>query len=154
GGAGKYAEEVAREVRRVGWFKDLYFMLQHLEWQKAQLDDIEEWRGSRFVDDMRQMIDDKLRNARNFAGGWVRGQLQFHADNMKNFQNQIDILDFELTDAERQWLERGREILKGRRARLPRPEIPTDQWQHWSIGKEYWKDELGYYEHTLQSECN
>ena len=45
------------------------------------------------------------------------------------------------------------EILKGRRARLPRPEIPTDQWQHWGFKKEYWKDELGYIEHSLRSEC-
>ncbi len=154
GGAGQYAEEIAREVRRVGWFTDFYFSFRHLEWQRERLGEIEEWRGSRMLEDLRQMIDDKVQVSRAFAGAWVRQRLQFHADNMKNFQNQIDILDFELTDAERQWLEQGREILKGRRARLPRPEIPTDQWQHWSIAKEYWKDELGYYEHTLQSECN
>ncbi|MEO0814784.1 MAG: hypothetical protein AAFY60_18115, partial [Myxococcota bacterium] len=154
GGRGQYAEEIAREVRRVGWFTDFYFMFRHLEWQRDALAEIREWRGSRFKEDIGQMIDDKVQNARAFAGAWVRQRLQFHAVNMKNFQNQIDILDFELTDAERQWLEAGREILKGRRAQLPRPEIPTDQWQHWSISKEYWKDELGYYQHTLESECN
>lgn len=154
GGAGKYAGEIAREVRRIGWFTDFYFMFRHLEWQRDRIAEIGEWRGSRLAEDVAQMIDDKVQNARAFAGAWVRQRLQFHADNMKNFQNQIDILDFELTDAERQWLEEGREILKGRRAQLPRPEIPNDQWQHWSMGKEYWKDELGYYQHTLQSECN
>jgi hypothetical protein len=62
-------------------------------------------------------------------------------------------LDFEVADAERKWLEQGKEILKGRRARLPRPDIPNDQWQHWKFAREYWRDELGFYRHTIRSEC-
>ena len=72
---------------------------------------------------------------------------------LRNFEAQINILDFEVADAERQWLEQGKEILKGRRARLPRPDIPNDQWQHWSFDREYWKDELGFIQHSLRSEC-
>ena len=58
-----------------------------------------------------------------------------------------------VTDAEAEWLAQGREILKGRRRRLPRPEIPTDQWQHWNFDGEYWKGELGYFHHSIRSEC-
>ncbi|MEO1170548.1 MAG: tetratricopeptide repeat protein, partial [Myxococcota bacterium] len=154
GGGGKYPEEIAREVRRVGWFKDLYYSLRHLEWQQEQIESLGAWQGSRMVRDLKLMIEDRVSDTRDFAARWVLQRLRFHAGSLKNFQAQIDILDFELVDAERQWLEQGREILKGRRARLPRPEIPNDQWQHWSITREYWKDELGYYQHTLQSECN
>ncbi|MEM6533067.1 MAG: tetratricopeptide repeat protein [Myxococcota bacterium] len=154
GGAGKYPEEIAREVRRVGWFKDLYYSLRHLEWQQEQIESLGAWRGSRMVRDLKLMIDDRLADTRDFAARWVLQRLRYHAGSLKNFQAQIDILDFELVDAERQWLEQGREILKGRRARLPRPEIPNDQWQHWGITGEHWRDELGYYQHTMQSECN
>ncbi|MEM6274226.1 MAG: hypothetical protein AAF735_03200 [Myxococcota bacterium] len=149
-----YAPELASEVRRVAWFADFVFALRHLDWQAQRIADTAAWRGSQFGTDIVQMVEDKRRNTRAFAGSWVKQRLEFHAGNLKNFQAQIDILDFEVTDAERQWLEQGREILKGRRARLPRPDIPNDQWQHWSTGSESWKDELGYYRHTLQSECN
>lgn len=153
-GAATYAPELASEVRRVAWFADFVFALRHLDWQAQRIAEIAAWRGSQLAADIVQMVDDKRRNTRAFAGSWVKQRLEFHAGNLKNFQAQIDILDFEVTDAERQWLEQGREILKGRRARLPRPDIPNDQWQHWSIGSEFWKDELGYYQHTLQSECD
>lgn len=153
-GNGKYSAELAREARRPAWFKDLFFQREHLKWQLAQVDEIGVWNDSRFANDIKEMISDKLAQVEAFAGAFVRQRLQFMAGNLKNFQSQIDILDFELVDAERQWLEQGREILKGRRAQLPRPEIPTDQWQHWSTGSESWKDELGYFQHTLRSECN
>jgi hypothetical protein len=72
---------------------------------------------------------------------------------LQNFQSQVELLDFEVTDAEAEWLAQGREILKGRRRRLPRPDIPNDQWQHWNFDGEYWKGELGFFQHSIRSEC-
>ena len=72
----------------------------------------------------------------------------------KIIQNQMDTLDLELSIAETSWLDERREISKGWRARLPRPDIPNDQWQHWEFHKEYWKGELGYYHHAIGNECD
>lgn len=153
GGSGKYSVELAREARRSRRFKDFHFMLEHMRWETERLKEVSTLNGSRLAGDIQLVIDEQRANLEAAVGRWVRTQLRNQLANLQNFQNQINILDFELTDAERQWLEQGQEILKGRRARLPRPSIPNDQWQHWSREREFWKDELGYYRHSLRSEC-
>ena len=153
GGEGRFSVEVAREARRTQRFKDFHFVLTHLAWEHAQIDNIKIWKGSRFAEDLKVIIEKERATGERAAGLVARARLKELHASLQNFQNQINILDFEVADAERQWLEQGQEILKGRRARLPRPEIPDDQWQHWSFDREYWKDELGYNQHTLRSEC-
>ncbi len=153
GGAGRFAVEIAREVRRARRFKDYHFMLEHMRWEREQLEKTERWRGSRLAEDIALVLDRHREATEQVAGTWSRRRLAELAAQLQNFQNQINILDFEVADAETRWLEQGKEILKGRRARLPRPDIPNDQWQHWSFDREYWKDELGYIQHSLRSEC-
>ena len=153
GGNGRFSIEAAREVRRIQRFKDFHFVLTHMAWERDAIDNTKIWKGSRFAEDLKVIIDKERGNGERAAGLVARAKLRDIAASLQNFQNQINILDFEVADAERQWLEQGKEILKGRRARLPRPEIPNDQWQHWSFDREYWKDELGYIQHTLRSEC-
>ncbi|MFC1609344.1 tetratricopeptide repeat protein [Myxococcota bacterium] len=153
GGGGRFSIEVAREVRRSKRFKDYHFMLSHMTWERDQVDKIDVWRGSRLAEDVSMILDQHRDATEQVVGTWAKRRLaELHAQ-LNNFQNQVNVLDFEVADAERQWLEQGKEILKGRRARLPRPDIPDDQWQHWSFDREYWKDELGYIQHSLRSEC-
>ncbi|MBI5508783.1 MAG: hypothetical protein HY903_08530 [Deltaproteobacteria bacterium] len=152
-GNGRFSVEAAREVRRIQRFKDFHFVLTHMAWEREQLDLVKVWKGSRFAEDLKVIIDKERGNGERFAGQVARAKLKEIMAALQNFQNQVNILDFEVADAERQWLEQGQEILKGRRARLPRPEIPNDQWQHWSFDREYWQDELGYIQHTMRSEC-
>lgn len=153
GGAGRYAIELAREVRRARRFKDYHHMVTHMDWERSELGQVTVWRGSQLGDDIAAIIDDHRAGIEAVAGKWSKQRLTDLHKQLANFQNQVNILDFEVTDAERRWLEQGREILKGRRARLPRPDIPNDQWQHWAFDKEYWMDELGYIQHSLRSEC-
>lgn len=153
GGDGKFATEFAREVRRNKRFLDYHYMLTHLRWEKQKIAEVQTWKSSRLLGDLSAILADQEQALETMVGAWVKVQLAALLSNLENLQTQINILDFELVDAERQWLEQGREILKGRRAQLPRPQIPNDQWQHWSFSKEYWRDELGYYQHTLRSEC-
>ncbi len=153
GGNGRFSIELAREVRRSKRFKDYHFMLTHMAWELEQLDAVTEWKGSSLHGALKDVLNEQREQLEPAVGAWVKRRLTFLVGQLQNFQNQINILDFEVTDAERQWLEQGKEILKGRRARLPRPEIPNDQWQHWSFDKEFWKDEVGYFQHTLRSEC-
>lgn len=153
GAAGRYSIELAREVRRARRFKDFHYMLTHLDWERDELGRIDTWRGSQLGSDIGTILDEHRAGIETVAGKWSKRRLMGLQEQLRNFQAQIDILDFEVADAERQWLEQGKEISKGRRARLPRPNIPNDQWQHWEFDKEYWLDELGYIEHSLRSEC-
>ncbi len=153
GGAGRFSIELAREVRRTQRFKDYHHMITHMAWQRRNVDETPVWKGSRLANDMTMTIDQHLEATEKVAGQWAKLRLSEMLAQLNNYQNQINILDFEVADAERNWLEQGKEILKGRRARLPRPNIPNDQWQHWSFDREYWKDEIGYIQHALRSEC-
>ena len=102
---------------------------------------------------MKAFIEDQRAQLEPVIGGWVANQIKNRLASLKNFQNQMDTLDLELSIAETSWLDERREIAKGWRARLPRPDIPNDQWQHWEFHKEYWKGELGYYHHAIGNEC-
>lgn len=153
GGFGDLSWEMVRQVRRTKRFVDYHFMLTHMAWERAEIGRTGVWNSSRLADDLTTILTEQYQQFETAVGSWVHAQIKNTHAQLTNFGNQITILDFEVADAERQWLEQGREILKGRRARLPRPEIPNDQWQHWNFGKEYWKDELGYYQHSLRTEC-
>ncbi|MCK5687750.1 hypothetical protein KAI87_00705 [Myxococcota bacterium] len=153
GGNGRISLELAREVRRSKRFRDYHYMITHMDWELNELNNIPVWKGSRLGEDISLVVEQQREQLEPAVGAWARTQLRNRAALLQHFQNQINILDFEVADAERKWLEQGKEILKGRRARLPRPEIPNDQWQHWNFDREYWVGELGYIQHTIRSEC-
>ena len=153
GGGDKFSIELAREVRRSRRFHDYHFMIEHMAWEGKEAASLKMWQGTRMSEDLTDIIKQHHEQLVAAVGQWVGQQLHKKQAGLQHFQTQVDILDFEVADAERQWLEQGKEILKGRRARLPRPEIPNDQWQHWDFEKEYWKDELGYIQHSLACEC-
>lgn len=153
GGSGKYSIEIARDVRRKKRFKEYHHMVNHMAWEEEAITDMDTWRNSRIAEDARLIIQQQRQQLVPVVGAWLKTRLLFLKQQLQHFQSQINILDFEVTDAERRWLEEGKEILKGRRARAPRPDIPNDQWQHWKFAGEFWKDELGYYAHSLRTEC-
>lgn len=153
GGAGKLDLAIAREVRRTQRFLDFHHLLSHLDWELQQARTIKTWQGSQLVGDLENIISQQRGDLQNGIGVWVRGQLQYQLDLLQGFLNQASIIEFEVADAEKRWLEAGKNIIKGKRARLPRPEIPSDQWQHWNFRQEYWIDEIGYYVHSVKSEC-
>ena len=148
-----YSIELARSVRSTKRFKDFHYLLTHIAWEKKAVAEMGTWRSTRLQDDLTAVLVSQQEQLEPAVGNWARMQLRNREVMLQHFQNQINILDFEVTDAERKWLEQGKEILKGRRARLPRPAIPDDQWQHWGFRREYWKDEIGYIEHAVRSEC-
>lgn len=153
GGKDHYSEELARQIRTTTRFRDYHYMLTRMDWERKHVDELKTWDGSRLAGDVRSIIDDHRAQLAPAVGQWVHTQLKNVHAQLQNYSNQMNILDFEVSDAERQWLEQGKEILKGRRARVPRPDIPNDQWQHWNFDNEFWKDELGYFQHSLRTEC-
>ncbi|MBC7793967.1 MAG: hypothetical protein H7Z43_09675 [Clostridia bacterium] len=152
-GAGRYDAVLAREVRRSQRFKDFNFAFEHMRWEVDVVARNPTWGSQRLGRDLSHIIEEQRSELENALGRYVLAQLKYAGENLENFSTQMRILDFEVTDAERQWLEQGREILKENRKRLPRPEIPSDAWQHWSKNSEIWLDEVGYYRHTIRSEC-
>jgi tetratricopeptide (TPR) repeat protein len=145
--------EVARTVRGLARFKEYHFMLEHMAWEKDQVQRVDVWKGSRFASDMGMIIEQHHTQLLGAVGTWVHTQLRNTQAQLAHVNNQMNILDFEVSDAERNWLEEGKEIARGPRVRVPRPEIPNDQWQHWNFEKEFWKDEIGNYQHALRAEC-
>ena len=154
GGNGKYPLEIAREIRKTKRFRDYYHMMEYLTWEANAVSSEERIAGTRFGEDLKAFIQDQRAQLEPVIGGWVANQVKNRLASLKNFQNQMDTLDLELSIAETSWLDERREISKGWRARLPRPDIPNDQWQHWEFHKEYWKGELGYYHHAIGDECD
>ncbi len=105
---------------------------------KAQLINLlEEQRGSRVA----------------LTGKLVRDQIRRESIFLEDFLNQARIIKFETADAERKILELGKDITKGPRAQGPRPVVPNAKYQYWAFNKEYWLDELGYYQHSIKDEC-
>ena len=152
-GNGLFNHELAREVRRQRRFKDYHYMIRHLGWEKGEIAKYPSWTSTGFATEVGKIMDQQRDTLEGAAGQWAKRQLQARYANLKNFNDQINILDFEVSDAETKWLEQGREVLKGERARVPRPSIPNDQWQHWNFDDEFWKGEVGFIVHALASEC-
>lgn len=149
----KFDPNIAREVRRSQKFLDFNHMLEHLNWEERQALHIHQWRGSHLQQDVLSIVKQYQEDLTGSVGLWTRSQLEFQYKSLQNLMNQADIIEFEVVDTEKRWLEAGQNIMKGHRARLPRPDIPSDQWQHWNASSEHWIDEVGFYVHSVKSEC-
>ena len=91
---------------------------------------------------------------RQVGGRLVRNRLEEAARNIKTFSDQAEIIRFETSKAEKELAEAGmdqQKILQGQVLR--RPALPSDAWQYWKFGGEFWLDEIGYYQHTLKRGC-
>lgn len=100
-----------------------------------------------------ELLRDQLERRIGLTGRLVRAQIDRESQFLEDFLNQSRIIKFETADAERKMLEVGKDITKGPRAKGPRPFIPNEQRQFWGFNKEYWIDELGYYQHSIRNEC-
>ena len=87
------------------------------------------------------------------TGKLVRDQLRREAVFLDDFLGQARIIQLETTTAERKMLAAGKDITKGPRARGLRPIITNSKYQYWAFKREYWLDELGYYQHAISDEC-
>ena len=83
----------------------------------------------------------------------MKSQLKNQASVLNQFVNNARLIKFETATSEKEVLEAGGEIAGMKRKRLPRPDIPDDQHQHWNFKGEYWVDEVGYYVHSVRKEC-
>lgn len=104
----------------------------------------------------REMTDFALETRDAFVqviGRLVKQKVVDATSELSDITTRASIVSLETKTAEIEWLEAGRAIQGQKRARLPRPFIPSDEFQFWWFRGEYWVDELGYYEYTIKSEC-
>lgn len=104
----------------------------------------------------REMTDFAMESREAFVqvlGRLVKQKVLDATSELSDITTRASIVSLETKTAEIEWLEAGREIQGQKRARLPRPFIPSDEFQFWWFRGEYWMDELGYFEYTIKSEC-
>lgn len=109
--------------------------------------------GGEVGHEMLLLIDKNEQQFKGVAGRWVRRQLTDTQNYLQSYINRAIIVKLETESAEKDWLELGRSIDKGPRARLPRPYIPSDKFQYFNFNGEYWSDELGFYQYSIRTEC-
>lgn len=151
--------EIALHLRRQRPAREGYFALTHLRWEQAYITaQLKQAPAKSAASKMYAWLSKRLAVQHDAfeasLSAWMIGRIQGLIRQLEELQNQVAGLDFERTDAERRWLERGRQIRGVARPKLSRPQIPNDGWQHWPDGYEIWKDELGFVRHVLRSECH
>lgn len=145
----RVANYLARDPQ---WVKLRYFM-QRISDQEKKTQETKALSGGEVGNEIKSLLDTYTKQYRAVAGRWVRRQLSDTQSFLQSYLNRAVVVKLETEDAEKQWLEMGRSIDKGPRPRLPRPYIPSDQYQYFSFNQEYWADELGFYEYSIRTEC-
>ena len=97
GGNGKYPLEIAREIRKTKSFRDYYHVMQHFEWEANAVNTQERIAGTRLGEDLKAFTNDRLAQLEPVVGAWVASQIKIRLASLKNFQNQLDTWDLELS---------------------------------------------------------
>jgi len=134
------------------WTKLRYFMGRIAD-QEQRRSETKALSGGEVGNEIKMLLDTYAKQYRAVAGRWVHRQISDTQSFLQSYINRAVVVKLETEDAEKQWLEMGRSIDKGPRPRLPRPYIPSDQYQYFAFNQEYWADELGYYEYSIRTEC-
>ncbi len=145
--------EILRQVRRNGRFLNYHRILVETKREQEMLGRADNWRGSKLRDELEGILKEQYDSFEAYTGKWVKQQLVNQASDLTQRINNARLIKFETASSEKEVLEAGGDIANLKRKRLPRPDIPDDQHQHWNFKNEYWKDEIGYYVHSVRKEC-
>ena len=145
--------EILRQVRRNGRFLNYHRIISEINREQEMLGRADNWRSTSLRGELEGILKDQKETFESYTGGWVKSQLKNQASVLNQFVNNARLIKFETATSEKEVLEAGGEIAGMKRKRLPRPDIPDDQHQHWNFKGEYWVDEVGYYVHSVRKEC-
>jgi hypothetical protein len=125
-----------------------------LEREKTIIQSAQVWRGSRLQSELLGDIEQSRDLAVQLTGSFVKRRLQDASEMVTGFDNQKEILKFEVANAETRMLEQ-RLDQKAHLAEqaIFRPAMPAASWEYWQFQGEFWLDEIGYYQYTLKSGC-
>lgn len=128
--------------------------LRSLEAEALAIEQVSDWQGSRLKEELAGVVSVQRNLIVRTAGGFVKAHLHNAYQIILGFVGHAKLVLLEITTKERLLLKAGLSIKAGARGKLaPRPKVPDETYNHWPFKKEYWKDELGYYEYTVRRAC-
>ncbi len=113
------------------------------------------WKGSGLGSTLIQESELAMSFARGDAGGIVAQRLERVARELQDFSLEQEKILFEVTRAERGEIEadlRSEMEVDANVTKKPRVNV-SDEELYWTFEGEYWRDELGFYLFTVNSEC-
>jgi tetratricopeptide (TPR) repeat protein len=146
-------EEMLRQIRRNGRFLNYHRIISEINREQVNLASADNWRGTAMHTELDTILREQKAEFSDYTGRWIKAQWKNQQDTLQQFINQARIIKFETASSEKEVIEAGGKVAGLTRKRLPRPEIPSDQFNHWNFRGEYWSDEVGYYVHSVRKEC-
>lgn len=113
------------------------------------------WKGSGLGSNLSQDANLAISFARGDAGGIVIQRLERVAREIQDYTLEQEKILFEVTRAERGEIEadlRNEMAVESNVTKPPRVKV-SDEELYWTFEGEYWRDELGFYLFTVNSEC-
>lgn len=113
------------------------------------------WKGSGLGSTLVQDSELAISFARGDAGGIVAQRLERVSRELQDFVLEQEKILFEVTRAERGEIEtslRSEMEVDANVTKKPRVKV-SDEELYWTFEGEYWRDELGFYLFTVNSEC-
>ncbi len=136
---------------RVGNFRHF---LRSLEAEAVAIAAEDEWKGNRLADELIGVVNVQRNLLEKTAGGFVKANLKQALIQIMAYVGQSKMVQLEITTRERLLVKSGKAIKAELRGKLaPRPPVPDETYNYWKFVKEYWEDELGFYEYTVRRAC-
>lgn len=113
------------------------------------------WKGSGLGSTLIQESELAISFARGDAGGLISQRLERVTRELQDFSLEQEKILFEVTRAERGEIEadlRSEMSVDADVTKKPKVEV-SDEELYWTFEGEYWRDELGFYLFTVNSEC-
>ncbi len=145
--------EILRQVRRNGRFLNLHRLVAETIHEQGLAQSTDNLPAGRLREELKGVLKELRDQLEEQAGTFAKAELERQQAILGQFVNQARLVKFETATHEKEILETGGDVTAKQRKRLPRPDIPSDKYQHWNDKGEYWVDELGYYVHGVRKEC-
>jgi tetratricopeptide (TPR) repeat protein len=128
--------------------------LRSLEAEAIAIRKNDEWKGHRLAQELEGVVTVQRTLLEKTAGGFVKANLQQAYQTVLGFVSHAKMVQLEITSRERELVKAGLPIKAELRGKLaPRPRVPDETYNYWKFSKEYWQDELGYFEYTVRQAC-
>jgi tetratricopeptide (TPR) repeat protein len=133
--------------------RSVFALLERIGREQAQVKKVAAWQGA-FADSLHTSLQETATTVGRIADALVRNRLEEAYGSIRSFSDQVEIIKFETTKAEKELFETGvdhKRVLTSQA--LYRPRVPDEKWNYWRFDGEFWLDEIGYYRYTLKRGC-
>ncbi|MBW2699408.1 MAG: tetratricopeptide repeat protein [Deltaproteobacteria bacterium] len=128
--------------------------LRSLDREAKAIVQVGEWKGSRLAEELGGVVTMQRSLLEKTAGGFVKANLMQSYQTILGFVGHAKMVNLEITTRERLLLKAGLNIKAEQRGKLaPRPKVPDETHNYWPFKREYWDDEMGFYEYTVRRAC-